>query len=85
MRGDEVPLLQRRYALEHARTGAGPAGHVIARSEADDDLFIELPDQRFALVHLTWSDDETQMPQIAVFATSLDALAAMRRDSEADV
>ncbi len=75
--------MQYRYELEMARSAITAAGHLIARSDADDDVLAEFPDGRFAIVHLTWSDDIRSQAQVTSFTTLEDAFAAMRRDGTA--
>ena len=55
----EQQVLTKRLKIEvgrdHALWGLGAV--VIARSDADDDVLAKLEDGRFAIVHLTWSNN----------------------------
>jgi len=81
-------------ALEDQLHEELPRGHIldglspvaIARRQDNDDVMFDLSDGRFAIVHLTWSDDpapDPAWPATTVYATWNDAQQRMTFDQAA--
>lgn len=80
--------LTKRLKIEVGRDHAlwGLGGTVVARSDADDDVLAKLEDGRFAIVHLTWSNNPggAVWPATVIYASGEEASRAAFDDTRSN-
>lgn len=78
--------LQRQYDLEISEEHplSGKKGRVIGKHVGTDDVLIQLADERFAIVHLTWSTGpgDATWPESSMFASTADLTAVIAQDAD---
>jgi hypothetical protein len=92
LRGGEDQEARMRQAVAEELGREAGGGHplagtevaVVARCTACDDVVVKLPDERPAVVHLTWSGrvERSPWPRTAIFASAAEAQRGIDWHSE---